>query len=91
MPKEDISIYRDDSLCVLHKTLREAENTKEKLHEWFKKLGITLLANITVVDLLDVTLDLAKKKHRPYSKPGNTQLYVHKESIHPPTDKKHIP
>ena len=59
----------------------------------FKQLGLQITAetNITVIDFLDVTLDLKKKEYRPYSKPGNNHLYVHVESNHPTCITKRIP
>ena len=48
-------------------------------------------ANRTVVDFLDVTFNIRNKEYKPYSKPGNTHLYVHVESNHPPIIKKRIP
>ena len=45
----------------------------------------------TVVDFLDVTLDLKKKEYKPFSKPGNTNLYAHTKSNHPPVITKRIP
>ena len=86
--------------CVWHKTdgtwlhnICEAENIKRKLCEKFKQLGLQITAdtNMTVVDFLDVTLDLKKKEYKPFSKPGNTHLYVHTKSNHPPVITKRIP
>ena len=63
------------------------------LCEKFKEFGlqITASANDTIVDFLDVTFDLTKKEFKPYSKPGDSHLYVHTESNHPPTVTKRIP
>ena len=93
VPKENIGLYRDDGLAIVHKPPRAAENIKKKLCEKFKQIGlqITANANSTVVDFLDVTFDLNKKETRPYSKPGNTHLYVHIESNHPSIITKRIP
>ena len=54
-------------------------------------LKITIEANTTTVNFLDVTLDLRSGKHSPYNKPGNTPLYVHKKSNHPPSILENIP
>ena len=93
IPKEDVGLYRDDGLAIIHKPPGEAENIKRKLCEKFKQLGLQITAdtNITVVDFLDVTLDLKKKEYKPFSKPGNTHLYVHTRSNHPPVITKRIP
>ena len=44
-----------------------------------------------MLNFLDVTLDLISGEFRPYNKPNNTLLYIHKESNHPPTVLKQIP
>ena len=47
-------------------------------------------ANLSKINFLDVTLDLKSGKHSPYTK-GNTTLYVHKQSDHPPSILRNIP
>ena len=93
VPKEDIGLYRDDGLAIVHKPPRAAENMKKKLCEKFRQFGlqITANANATVVDFLDVTLDIDKKEFKPYAKQENPHLYVHTESNHPPVITKRIP
>ena len=54
-------------------------------------LKITASTNVTTVDFLDVTFDLKKKTYKPFSKPGNTHLYVNTKSNHPPVITKRIP
>ena len=54
-------------------------------------LKITVDANITRVNFLDVTLDLKSGKYYPFMNEGNTPLYVHKQSIHPPSILRNIP
>ena len=67
-PKEDVGLYRDVGLAVIHKAPRKAKNVKQKLYEKFKQLGlkITDSTNMTIVDFLDVTFDLKKKHTNPY-------------------------
>ena len=93
IPKENIGLYRDDGLSVINKPPSIAERIKKKLCERFKQLGlqITATSNTTVTDFLDLTFDLLEKKYQPYSKPGNSHLYVHTESNHPPIITKRIP
>ena len=93
IPKENIGLYRDDGMCVIHKPPRETENIKKKLSAKFKELGleITATANQKVVDFLDVNLNLETKEHRPFKKPGDKQMYVHDQSNHPPIVRKRIP
>ena len=93
IPKEEVGLYRDDGLAVIHKTPRQTERTKKKLCEKFKELGlrITVAANQRIVDFLDITLNLEKKEYQPYTKPGNKHVYVHTDSNHPPVITKQIP
>ena len=93
VPKENIGLYRDDGLAVICKPAPIVDEIKRNLCDQFRELGlrITADANTTVTDFLDVTFDLTKREHRLYSKPGNTHLYVHTESNHPPIITKRIP
>ena len=43
------------------------------------------------VNFLDVTLDLRSGLYKPYNKPNDTPLYVHKNSNHPPSILKNLP
>ena len=74
------------------KTARQTEIAKKELSRICKSHGllITIEANRKVVDFLDVTLDLNSGEYRPYTKPGNTPLYINKDSNHPPSVLKNI-
>ena len=93
IPSHDVGIYRDDGLAVIHKSPKETEDLKKKLCKKFKDLGLEISAeaNIKTVDFLDVTFDLKTKVYKPYTKPDNKHLYVHRMSNHPPSVTKHIP
>ena len=69
------------------------DDIRKGLHQLFANLGlkITVVTGTTEVDFLDVTLDLAKEKFRPYRKPNDKPLYVNVESNHPPNVLKKIP
>ena len=54
-------------------------------------LKIEIEANLTVVDYLDVTLNLLENTHKPYMKPNDVPLYVHSQSNHPRSVLKNIP
>ena len=43
------------------------------------------------MDFLDVTFDLTLGTYKPYSKPNDTHVYVHRQSNHPPPNLKSIP
>ena len=88
-----IGLYRDDGLAVLKTTPKIVEDAKKKLCHVFKEhgLNITVDANKKVVNFLDVTLNLTNSTHGPFLKPGNTPVYVHSQSNHPPSVIKNIP
>ena len=48
-------------------------------------------ANKKIVNFLDITLDLTRNLFKPYMKPNNPLLYVHRESNHPPSILNNIP
>jgi hypothetical protein len=54
-------------------------------------MGITIAANLKVIDFLDLTFDLNMGTYKTFNKPNNTPLYVHKQSSHPPNVTKNIP
>ena len=74
-------------------TNRQLENIKKQLCSIFKQegLSITVTANMKGVNFLDVTLDLRSGLYKPYNKPNDTPLYVHKNSNHPPSILKNLP
>ena len=88
-----IGLYRDDGLAAFNSNPQQIERIKKGFCQIFREndLKITVEANITKVNFLDVTLDLHSGKHYPYTKEGNIPLYVHKKSNHPPSILKNIP
>ena len=55
-------------------------------------LKITAEANHKTVNFLDVTLNLTDESYnKPYRKPNNEPVYIHKESNHPTLITKHLP
>ena len=48
-------------------------------------------ANKKIVQFLDVELNLEEETFKPYIKPNDVPLYVHKNSNHPPSITKNIP
>ena len=91
--RDNIGLYRDDGLATSTACPRETEKLKKLICSTFKQhnLKITIEANKTTVNFLDVTLNLSTNTHSPYTKPDNTILYVHKNSNHPPTVTKNLP
>ena len=88
----NIGLYHDDGLAALNGNPQGMEKIKELcniLHA--NDLKITVEANTTIVNFLDVTLDLRSSKHYPFTKEGNIPLYVDKDSNHPPSILRNIP
>ena len=86
-------IFRDDGLGVSSATPRQFENIKKKICETYRKhgLSITVEANKTVVQFLDVEFNLEKDTFKPFIKPNDVPNYVHHQSNHPPSVLKNIP
>ena len=91
--RNSIGLYCDDGLSAFNETSQELEKIKKDICKTFRDndLKITVEGNLTKVNFLDVTLDLKTRKHSPYTKEGNTPLYVHKQSNHPPSILRNIP
>ena len=87
--KKNIGLYRDDVLVIIkNRSARLADKTRKELHKVFEQFGlkITAEANLHVVNFLDVTFDLITTgKYKPYWKPNDDPLYIHKHSNHPPS------
>ena len=66
---------------------RKSRKQKQEVNNVLKYHGlkITIEANKKIVNFLDVTLDLTSRCYKPYMKPSNKLLYVHKQSNHSPT------
>ena len=91
---ENIGLYRDDGLAIIkNKSARLADKTRKELHKIFEQFGlkITAEANLHVANFLGVTFDLTSGKHRPYRKPNDDPLYIHKHSNHPPSILRQLP
>ena len=53
----------------------------------FKNLGLSITSkpNLKIVDYLNVTFDLQNNSYKPYRKPDNLPVYIHKHLNHPAT------
>ena len=92
--KQNIGLYKDDGLAIIkNRSVRLAEKTRKELHKVFKQFGlkITAEANLHVVNFLDLTFDLTTEKYKPYRKPNDDPLYIHKHSNHPPRILRQLP
>ena len=85
--------FRDDGLSISWLTPRETENAAKNLSQIYASYGLKLevKTNLSVVDYLDITLDLNTGLYAPYMKPNDVKNYVHKMSNHPPAVIKNIP
>ena len=54
-------------------------------------MKIEIKYNLQIVDYLDVTLNLTDGTRKPYRKPNDESMYIHKRSNHPPNIIKQIP
>ena len=92
--KENIGLYRDDSLAIIkNKSVRLPDKTRKELHKVFEQFGlkITTESNLHMVNFLDVTFDLSTGKYKPYRKPNDDPLYINKHSNHPPSILRQLP
>ena len=89
----EFGLFKDDGLSVSGASPKEVEAIKKKICETFRKhsLDITIEANKKIVQFLDVELNLSDNTYKPFIKPNDTPVYVHKESNHPPCLAKNIP
>ena len=90
----DFCLYRDDGLGYYKKGPGPSiERLRKDIIKLFKDSGlnITIESNMSTVNFLDVTFNLEAAKYRPYKKPNDQLLYIHKESNHPPTVKRQLP
>ena len=93
---QDISVglYRDDGLGVLRDfSGSETERLRKNIVKIFKDCGlhITSKTNLKIVDYLDVTFDLQNNSCKPYRKPDNLPVYIHKHLNYPPTILNELP
>ena len=66
---------------------------KKQICKVFKDIGlsVTITANTTKVDFLDISLDLQTGIYQPFIKENDSPLYVNIKSNHPPSVLKNIP
>ena len=86
LQRENVGLYRDDGLAIVKQIPGpELEIKRKKIIEIFKKHGwaITIKTNLFVVNFLDIQFNLLNGTFKPYWKPNNDPIYVHKDSNHP--------
>ena len=89
----DLGLYRDDGLLLIRGSGRTGEKTKQKLSAIFTENGLKITTEtcVTATDYLDVYFNLEEGSYRPYRKPNDRPLYIHKKSNHPRTIIKKLP
>ena len=94
LPRLNFGLYRDDGLAA-YKTGRgiHIDHMRKKLLAIFKShsLDITASFRLHQVDFLDVTFDLTSSTYKPYRKPNDKPIYIHKSSNHPPHILRSLP
>ena len=92
--KKDFGLYRDYRLGVVkNESGPETEKINKNMQKLFKenKLDIVIECSMEIVNYLDVSINLNNSNYKPYHKPDNEVLYIHKDSNHPPSILKQIP
>ena len=92
--KEDIGVYRDDGLgAFCNLSGPQADGKRKQITVLFKKfeLSNTVEINIKTVDFQDVFFNLTIGTFKPYIKPNDSTVYIHENSIQPPSIIKELP
>ena len=94
-PQLNMGLYRDDGLAT-HNTTggREMEKTRQGLHQLFKEHGLRITfepPNLSIVNFLDVKMNITTGTYSPYRKPNDETKYVNAKSNHPPSIIRGIP
>ena len=77
-------VIRDDGLAVLKSaTGSESERIRKRLVKTFQAHGLSHKTNITSSIFLEITMNLRTESYKPFRKPNNQHLYIHKHSNHP--------
>ena len=89
--KEEVGLYNNDGLTAVQGTNKEREAIRTKITQIFaeENLKVEQKVNLSVVDYLDITLDLEVNKHFPFHKAK--PIYINKDSNHPQHIIKEIP
>ena len=75
--KRNVGLYRDDGLAAIRGSSgRKFDKLRKDITGLFQEEGlrITIKANQSATDYLDVTFDLQQNKYYPYRKPDNKQM-----------------
>ena len=96
IPELVMGLYRDDGLGY-HRAripVPRMEKIRQELRQIFLAHGLKTTIekpNLPAVNFLDVTFDLENEIYKPFRKPNDRPLYVHRHSNHPPSVLRAIP
>ena len=93
LSKDNMGLYRDDGLFILRKiNKQQTDRVRKKIISIFKNIDfkIEIVTNLTEIEFLDVTFNLANNTYRPYKKPNDKLIYIDVSSNHPPQIKKQL-
>ena len=79
IPQAFVGLYRDDGLAVVQNANGpNLDRIRKKLHKCFKEenLKIEVMINMSEVNFLDVNLNIATGKIKPFRKPNNSYLFI---------------
>ena len=91
--KNSIGLYREDALSVSEsKSGTHLERINKRLQKTFKDFDLEIVGkfNLTIVNDLDVALNLSDGFFKPYDKLNDVIQYINKEYNHPPNLIKHL-
>ena len=93
--KNNNGFYRDHALLVLRNVNgQQIDRVRKNVIKLFKDIGllIDIETNLKIVNSLDKTFKLSNGTFKPYKKPDDSLLYIHKKSLnHPPQIIKQLP
>ena len=71
---------------------QQTDGVRKKTNSIFKNIyfKIEIVTNLTEIEFLDVTFNLANNTYRPYKKPNDKLIYIDVSSNHPPQIKKQL-
>ena len=84
-----IRLHCNDGLSVFRNAIgQQAEKHKKIIQKISKGKGFQVIikCNLTIVDYLDVTLNLSVGRYCHFHKPNEETTYIHVESNHPPAN-----
>ena len=82
--KENIGLYQDDGLVLLHNVnSQQTDRLRKRIIKKFQSIGfkIEIVTNLQEVDFLDVTFNLINNTYRPYKKPNDNLTYINTKML----------